>query len=93
MIEIFLIISVFLNIVILSVLYLSDNGDEWKFENQRLQMQNKILLKEYYKMKDLFVYLKNNDVEVNWNDDDVVIFYMPYDNHDEVFSEWEEEWI
>ena len=89
MIESILIISVFLNIVLISCIYLSDDCTELKLENQKLQFENQIITREYNKSKSMFNYLRDNDVKVDWEHDGAIIFYMPEeDSLRELFEGW-----
>ncbi len=87
MIESILIISVFLNIVLISCIYLSDDCTELKLENQKLQLENKLLLREHTKMRQFLSYLKNNDVNVDFSSKDHIVIYNPKEDDFEEFVE------
>lgn len=93
MIEIILVISVVLNIVLLTGISLSEDTTDFKLKNQRLQFENQILHKEYYKLKEVLYYLKDDDVKVDWSNEGIVVFYLPENNDmDELFNRLKESW-
>lgn len=87
-IEAILICSVFLNIVLISTLYLADDTTDLKLENQKLQLEKIILKREMDKLRQVLQDLKNKNLNVDFSNDNAIVIYYPESEIDECY--WNE---